>query len=364
MEQNFYTILGISSSATTHEIKLAYKKLALQYHPDRNPGDAQSEERFKLVNTAYQTLSDAGKRAIYDMKLQILREQSHILQQQAYQNARYYQTRPPASVSERHYRNIPRQQKRRFSRKDWYITVAFVGGILLFSFLLKVTMDYISGEENYKSALTFMAEGKYSSAHSFLTDAIHFQPDHAEAYLTRASIEMNVYENYEAAVRDLNQAIALQENVAGETYFMRGKCLSKLSRYKMAERDFSQALQKDSTLHAVYLQRGEVRLFYLKEYKSAIEDLTKYLKHNKGGEAWATALTYRGFGYYKIGAYALSETDYKRVLAADANNGRVYYLLGRTELEQELNDTACEHFVEAYRLGYSAAMLEMRANCL
>ena len=63
---DYYEILQVSRDATGAEIKKAYRKLALQYHPDKNPGDKEAEERFKLINEAYGVLSDEEKRAIYD----------------------------------------------------------------------------------------------------------------------------------------------------------------------------------------------------------------------------------------------------------------------------------------------------------
>jgi len=64
--RDYYKILGVSRSASAGEIKSAYRKLAMQYHPDRNPGDKQAEDRFKEMNEAYQVLSDPQKRARYD----------------------------------------------------------------------------------------------------------------------------------------------------------------------------------------------------------------------------------------------------------------------------------------------------------
>lgn len=62
----YYEILEISQQATGSEIKTAYRKLALKYHPDRNPGDTAAEEQFKKLNEAYAVLSDEQKRAHYD----------------------------------------------------------------------------------------------------------------------------------------------------------------------------------------------------------------------------------------------------------------------------------------------------------
>lgn len=65
-KDDYYSILGIQKSASDMEIKKAYKKLAMKYHPDRNPGDKTAEEKFKKVGEAYEILSDSGKRQIYD----------------------------------------------------------------------------------------------------------------------------------------------------------------------------------------------------------------------------------------------------------------------------------------------------------
>ena len=66
MKQDYYEILGISKSASAAEIKKAYRKKALEYHPDKNPGDAKAEEMFKKSAEAYEVLSNPDKRARYD----------------------------------------------------------------------------------------------------------------------------------------------------------------------------------------------------------------------------------------------------------------------------------------------------------
>jgi molecular chaperone DnaJ len=65
-KRDYYEVLGVSRQASDQEIKSAYRKLALQYHPDRNPGNAQAEESFKEAAEAYSILSDSQKRAQYD----------------------------------------------------------------------------------------------------------------------------------------------------------------------------------------------------------------------------------------------------------------------------------------------------------
>jgi curved DNA-binding protein len=66
MPRDYYEVLGVAKGASDEDIKKAYRKLARQYHPDRNPGDKQAETRFKEVQDAYDVLSDQAKRAQYD----------------------------------------------------------------------------------------------------------------------------------------------------------------------------------------------------------------------------------------------------------------------------------------------------------
>jgi len=66
MKKDYYNILGVNKSASEPEIKKAYKKLAMQWHPDRHQGDKKAEEKFKEINEAYQVVGDKEKRQKYD----------------------------------------------------------------------------------------------------------------------------------------------------------------------------------------------------------------------------------------------------------------------------------------------------------
>ena len=65
-KRDYYEVLGVPKTATDAEIKAAYKKMAIKYHPDRNPGNKEAEEKFKEAAEAYDVLRDKDKRARYD----------------------------------------------------------------------------------------------------------------------------------------------------------------------------------------------------------------------------------------------------------------------------------------------------------
>ena len=65
-DQDYYELLGLKKGATPEELKKAYRKLAVKYHPDKNPGDKKAEDRFKEINEAYAVLSDPEKKKQYD----------------------------------------------------------------------------------------------------------------------------------------------------------------------------------------------------------------------------------------------------------------------------------------------------------
>ncbi|MEL6539063.1 MAG: DnaJ domain-containing protein [Bacteroidota bacterium] len=151
-----YHTLGLEATASLDEIRQAYRRLAVKYHPDKNPDDKVAEERFKRVNEAYQVLSDPAKKASYDLKIQY---------QDAQQAYRTYQRYSPPPPNPSHGRWTPhgyRYKQRRGSvrtftpqeeRKSTYYAFGFVGVMaVIVVILVQINKAYMAKQMAEKEA--------------------------------------------------------------------------------------------------------------------------------------------------------------------------------------------------------------------
>lgn len=107
--QDFYEVLGVSRTASQAQIKAAFKKMAMRYHPDHNPGNKHAEETFKLLNEAYHTLSDPVKRSRYDARFHIITEELNQaywreIKRKRYQQWRHQQNRNPYRLDRNYFK--------------------------------------------------------------------------------------------------------------------------------------------------------------------------------------------------------------------------------------------------------------------
>lgn len=378
LSQNHYQVLGVPATATALAIKLAYKKLAVQLHPDKHGGSPIYEERFKAVAVAYQILGDPARRASYDYQLRQAEQRAAEAQrQQEYrpQGQHIYgvpmpppaplRTRRPAASAERHYRNIPKQRK--FTRRDYLLTFGFLAGLLLFVLTVKLVMDHVTAVSNYEDGLRAYKHRKWETAHAYFTEALHFKPTYKEALTRRGEIEQLVNRNYEQAGLDYTAALRETEQPAGRAtlLYRLGQCQTELGQIANAERSLTTAVTLDSTQSGAWLTRGAIRLFEQQQFEGAIHDFSVGLRQRAttGKPLAVKYLTYRGLAYYKLEDLAGARQDYRLVLEASPNNGQVHFLLGRVAQREGNAPAACEFFQRALRLGYLYAAAAQQQNC-
>ncbi|RPD49231.1 hypothetical protein DNI29_00045 [Hymenobacter sediminis] len=371
MSQNHYQVLGIAATATAREIKLAYKQLAVKYHPDKHGGSPLYEDLFKAVAAAYQVLGDPSRRAQYDFQLQVAaRRAEEARRQQQFRNqgqhvygvpmpppAAPMRTRRPAGSYERHYRPIPKQRIR-FTRRDLRLILLLVAGIVLFIVSVRVSMYRVTASSNYQYGLEAYTRHEWSAAHSFFSEAIEFRPGYADALRRRGEIEELFYHNPKAAAADYRAALAETTMPAARAQLLLrlSQCYRGQQRPDLVEVTASQALRQDSTLARARLLRGEA-LLLTHRYAAAHRDFDVGLQYTQNQPAYVVArlLLYRGLASYKQQDLRAARADYWQVLATYPRQGQVYFLLGRIA-QQEGNATeACEFFRRAVVQGYRFA---------
>ena len=373
MSHNHYQTLGVAATASAADIKRAYRRLVVQYHPDKHGGDIRYEEQFKTVAVAYGVLGDPGKRATYDFQLaQAVRRLDEERRRQQHRPASQHvygvpmpppaplRTRPPASSRERHYQSIPKQQPR-FNGRDWLLTLLFIGGIVLFAMVVKVTMDRISAHSNYENGMRAYARGDLGAAYGFLEETLHFRPGYAPALCRHGELELLLQRDPLAARTDFLAALQtpadLSARARATTYYFLGRSEARLAQPAAAEQSFSHALQLDSTRSAARLARGEVRLLDLQQTESAEADFTAGLaqRQRAGRRLPWHYVQLRGVARTALQRYAEARNDYFEVIRANPNDGRTHFLLGKLAAHTGDSTAACEFYRRALALGYEYA---------
>lgn len=164
---DYYQLLGIRQDATPTEIRSAYKRLAMLYHPDRNPGNQEAEELFKLINEAYHVLADPAKKAYYDTGI-------------AYPKHTYHSTAHDTSAYWKEYHRQRYEQWRHaqqstytFDKRYFRIQALAIGVFLIiagFCFALINVIEYVHEErlaENHRKNLALIGQvnALFSSGH-------------------------------------------------------------------------------------------------------------------------------------------------------------------------------------------------------
>ncbi|MCB2410437.1 J domain-containing protein [Hymenobacter lucidus] len=379
MSHTHYQTLGVSSTATAQEIKLAYKQLAIQFHPDKHGGSTRFEEQFKAVNAAYRILSDPARRAAYDHQLRTAAaraEEARRQQQYRAQGQYVYgvpmpppaplRTRPPAGSTERHYQKMPKRRAS-FTRRDYLLTAGLFALLLLFILAVKVTMDRVTATSNYENGLRAYVSRQWSTAHGFFSETLKFKPTDKNALRHRAEIEQLIYRNYKAAQLDYKAALRETDSrkAAAVLLYRLGQCQAALAQKDSAQRSLTHALALDSTLSAAWLARGELRLFELLQFGGAINDLSVGLRQREAAGQLQSSkyLTYRGLAFYKLREFGAAREDYRQVLLQNPKNGQVHFLLGRLAQQEGNTAAACEFFRRAVQLGYLYGGEALKQNC-
>jgi curved DNA-binding protein CbpA len=241
--KDYYQILEITSQADKQAIRSAYKRLAFMYHPDKNPDNPVAEEKFKLINEAYQVLSDDEKKEIYDLQFRLYNLKSY---QQINPPNTAFQRRNAAYYHERHYnrpRYIREEQLSKIEKiKAWGIATII---ILFFGSFIGILGNWQirkTANERLEEGILLMDEGDWEKADSRFNEVLNLQKNHTGAYLQKALLYADKYHLPKHACYFLDKSIELSEKPSAFMIMKRGICLYKLKDFGAAFTDFARVI--------------------------------------------------------------------------------------------------------------------------
>jgi len=217
--ENYYLVLGVGQNASLKEIKLAFRRLARQYHPDLNPDDPISAEKFKQISQAYDVLSDTVKRRRYD-------------------------------------RDIPLQQPKTPGRNSSTSSKTFP----------KTALDY------YNRGLGRTQNKRYRQAIEDYSEAIKLNSRFVDAYLKRCEMHYKMGDN-QAVLSDCQEVLKIDSSVA-KAYYYQGRARYSLGYSDPAIESYSSAIAQEQNYPQAHYYRG-IAYKESQNVAAAVSDLTK-----------------------------------------------------------------------------------------
>ncbi len=363
-----YDLLGVPATASAAEVRAAYRRLAVRYHPDKHLGNPHFEELFKQVAEAYRVLHHPARRAAYDGALHAARERQAALlrqQRQAGANAwpvghryHYASTRPPASTRERAYHTV--QQRAQFNRRDRRILLVLLIFLTTAAGAVAMWRDARSeaqADEVYLEGMLALKRGDWAAAMTDWSAAIREEPTYGAAYARRAEAASFYQHDYQTALADYNVALRHLRAPADRVRTLTGRagCLAALGREAAAEQAYSQALSLDASFAPARLARAELRLFGRRDYSGAITDFSRVLRSATASPAeCARAVKERGIAHFRLGDRPRAIHDLLAALSADTTDGQACHLLSKLAAAAGQPERAAAYAVAAEARGYRA----------
>lgn len=277
MNHDYYQILGVSRYAAADELKKAYKKLAKEFHPDKHQGSSYHEEQFKLINEAYQVLSDAEKKRMYDWKLlynstpytsNTTNTTAHTTKQQS------QRTRPRKKPTP------PPEKNAHLQYKYFLIIAVFLiligaAGTWFYGFMNRYTSDI-----HMTNAIRYYEKAKYKEAYFEVEDAIEYNNELAPAYLLRGKLALVLLGRNDKALQNFTNAISASDSFYHEAYFERAKVLIKLENYPSALNDLNELMRHPPVADSVIWLKAEIH-YYLNDYVNSNASFEQMLLRDK-----------------------------------------------------------------------------------
>lgn len=349
---DYYEILGIQSTATSGQIKVAYRRLALKYHPDRNPENILAEKKFIEIALAYEILSDPIKRNRYDNGL------SNDINESFEEDLRTRRRPPPP-----HYYATYKPEKVTYSRKVYAYATATVIAIVLLAVAFPIYLLQVSSTKYYNEAISYYFAGRYYSALQNVDLSLQdFSSTNAEACALASVILVHKLKKYDYGLNYINQGLDYDpgDSLESEFHYLKGICLDKTQKPKKALAEFGQVKSFSHTYDSSLLRSAIILAFKTADLDSAEDLLSQLIIRNKDHYE---AIYFKGLIYEKRDSHTKAYEIFSNLVDKPFNPAATYYHLARAEIKLNLPDSACAHLKIASTYNLIEAQQLMKLHC-
>jgi hypothetical protein len=363
-----YRTLGLTTNATDAEIKNRYRQLAKQYHPDRNQGDVQAEERFKAINEAYRVLSNANERELYNAQLiqwvQSMQQGASAAAASATASGAAYSRvrrryppgyRPPGYVPYDHTERF----KLKNIAKEAVGTLALLLVISVIGYSFFAYMQHITLKKELQQAETLYQAKKYKEALANCLNALKRDEDHPKVNLLTALIYRQKEEKTEFYQVHIVRAARGKDTFTGEELLQLADLQLEANYITEATDTYNYLLQhKPALVVESRLGLARLQLEYQHRYPAVLATLAlldvKALTANKKAAYYLiSGIAHQQLEHWQQANRALAQVY---ATADPAYKGKgAYYLAVQQLLQKADTAAACSWFIKAHHLGVKAA---------
>jgi tetratricopeptide (TPR) repeat protein len=349
---DYYEILGIQSTASNRQIKTAYRKLALKYHPDKNPDNSLAENKFIEIAAAYEILSDSVKRTKYDNGLEI------DLDEEFDYDPRTRRRRPPPNYYKEY-----KSEKTKFTRRDYIFATASVIAILIVALAFPLYLLQATSTKYFNKAVANYATGNYYSAlHNVDLSIKDLSSTNSQACALASVILVYKLNKYKYALKYIDKGLNYHPNdsLSSEFHFLKGICLSKIEDPQNALIQFSKVKEYTSTYDSSLFRSAVILTYAFANLDSAEILLNELTERNKNHYK---ASYFKGIIYEKRKDHEKAYEIFSNLIDKSFNQAATYYHLARAEIKLNLPDSACAHLQIASSYNLIEAKQLMKLYC-
>jgi tetratricopeptide (TPR) repeat protein len=349
--QDYYQILGISPNATSGQVKIAYRRLVFQYHPDRNPHDQLAQQRFVEIVEAYSVLSNTVKRSKYDNGIDF--------NQEAHDTSHNQKPRRPPP----HFYYTVKPEKRTYSKRDYILATLAVIVMIFTAVVAPIYLMQTTSDRYYNLAVSNYFAGKYYTAlHNIDLSIRELSTNNDEACALASVILVHKLQKYDFAIRYIDRGFNYdpQDSLASELHYLKGICYTKTARPQEALTEFGKVKNYNNTYDSSLYRSAAILIFHESEVDSAEALINELLQRNEQNYG---ADYLRGIIFEMRSESRKAHKTFRNLIGKPFNQAAIYYHLAKAEIKLNQSDSACTHLKIASAFNLTEAKQLMSLYC-